>query len=99
MDLISAIRSQQPVQLPAAQQAPDRPVSAAAAASSKPVAETIHRQAPQPPASAGAQVSIRLADRDDDRHPAAEARAAAQAARDAYIKASIAAGVSPLPLP
>jgi hypothetical protein len=52
----------------------------------------------QPSGGAGT-VSARLAERDDSGHPAARARAAADAAREAYIRASIAAGISPLPLP
>jgi hypothetical protein len=44
-------------------------------------------------------VAGRLAERDESDHPAAEARVAAEAAREAYIRASRAAGVSPLPLP
>jgi hypothetical protein len=51
------------------------------------------------PAKLAAQVAVELADHDEDQHPATSARAAADAARAAYIKASIAAGVSPLPLP
>jgi hypothetical protein len=46
-----------------------------------------------------AQVSVQLAEREADHHPADQARAAAIAAREAYISASIAAGMNPLPLP
>jgi hypothetical protein len=99
MDLISAIRSQQPVQQPALQTAADRTVSAPAAISTRPVTETVRRDAPQPPSATVAQAAVQLADRDEGKHPASQARAAAEAARDAYIKASIAAGISPLPLP
>ena len=59
----------------------------------------MRRDAVRQSAGLAAQVAVELADRDEDQHPAAEARAVAQAARDAYIKASIAAGVNPLPLP
>jgi hypothetical protein len=48
---------------------------------------------------AAAAVTARLAERDESDHPVPEARIAAEAAREAYIRASIAAGVSPLPLP
>ena len=99
MDLISAIRSQQPVLQAASHGATERVVSAPAATSVRPVAETLRRDAPQPSSAMSAQVSVHLAERDEGQHPAAQARAAAEAARDAYIKASIAAGVSPLPLP
>ncbi|WP_137112471.1 hypothetical protein [Rhodobacter sp. SY28-1] len=99
MDLISAIRSQQPVQTLAQQAPTDRVVSAAVAASMPPVAETMRQDAVQLPSAVAAQVTVQLAERDEDQHPAAEARAAALAAREAYIKASIAAGISPLPMP
>ena len=74
-------------------------VSVAASASTAPVAETQRRDAVQSPSAGTAQVSVRLAERDEGQHPAAEARAAAMAAREAYIQASIAAGISPLPMP
>lgn len=77
----------------------DRAVSVAASASTAPVAETLRRDAVQSPSAATAQVSVQLAERDEDHHPAAQARAAAMAAREAYIQASIAAGLSPLPIP
>ena len=77
----------------------DRMVSVAASASTAPVAETQRRDAVQSPSAVAAQVSVQLADRDQDHHPAAQARAAAMAAREAYIQASIAAGISPLPMP
>jgi hypothetical protein len=48
---------------------------------------------------AAAAVTARLAERDESDHSVPEARIAAEAAREAYIRASIAAGVSPLPLP
>lgn len=99
MDLISAIRSQQPVQQPAQQAAPERAISAAAVQSARPVSAPIRRDAVHPMSGTAAQVSVHLGHQGEDRHPASEARAAAQAARDAYIKASIAAGLSPLPLP
>ena len=51
------------------------------------------------PRSANASPSLQLAGTDEDGHPAADARAAAEAARKAYIAGSRAAGISPLPLP
>lgn len=99
MDSVSAIRSQLPVPAAQAQPAPDRVTGIAAAQSVRPVAAPMRAEAVTPPSGMAAQVAVELAERDRDRHPAVEARAAAQAARDAYIRASIAAGVSPLPLP
>lgn len=99
MDLISAVRSQMPVQHPPAQPPADRGVSPVAPESARPVAETLRRDAVRAPGGTAGQVSVQLADRGADHHPAADARAAALAAREAYIKASIAAGISPLPLP
>lgn len=100
MDLISSIRSLTPVQPNASQQVPDRAISVAAAQSAPPVTDTFRREAVHQPSGLAAQIAVDLAERDEGHHPAAEARAvAAQAARDAYIKASIAAGLSPLPLP
>jgi hypothetical protein len=63
------------------------------------VSEPLRKNALPQPGSAAAAVASRLAERDESDHPAPEARAAADAARAAYIKASIAAGLSPLPLP
>jgi hypothetical protein len=51
------------------------------------------------PVETAALVTLSLAERDESDHPAAAARAASEAARDAYVRASLAAGVSPLPLP
>ncbi|MDP3195736.1 hypothetical protein [Tabrizicola sp.] len=100
MDLVSSIRSLTPVLPSVSQQVPDRATSVAAAQSARPVTDTLRREAVHQPAGLAAQIAVDLAERDEDHHPAAEARAvAAQAARDAYIKASIAAGLSPLPLP
>lgn len=99
MDLISAVRSQAPIQQPSQPLAADRTVTAPAAASARPVAETLRRDAVQSPSGMAAQVSVQLAEREADHHPADQARAAAIAAREAYISASIAAGLNPLPLP
>ena len=99
MDLITAVRSQQPMPHPSQSPPVDRPVSVAAAASTAPVAETLRRDAVQSLSAGTAQVSVRLAEQDEGHHPAAEARAAAMAACGAYIPASIAAGLSPLPMP
>jgi hypothetical protein len=65
----------------------------------RPVSAPERKDAPTQTAATAASVTARLAERDESRHPAAEARLAAEAARNAYIQASIAAGVSPLPLP
>ena len=99
MDQVSALRLQMPV--PAAQLQPTeaRITSALAADSARPLADTQRRDAVQQPSGMMAQAAVELGERDRDHHPAADARAAALAARDAYIKASIAAGMSPLPLP
>jgi hypothetical protein len=64
-----------------------------------PVAEVQVKEAVRQPTVSTSIVPAHLAERDEASHPAAEARAAADAAREAYIRASIAAGISPLPLP
>ncbi|MCX7288721.1 MAG: hypothetical protein NTW20_14520 [Rhodobacterales bacterium] len=99
MTMITAVRSQGPVPAttPAARHEAMSRTPAVQAA--RPVAQTDLKDAPGQPAATAASVAARLAERDESHHPAAQARAAADAAREAYIKASIAAGVSPLPLP
>jgi hypothetical protein len=99
MDPVTAVRLQAPPLPLASQSAPDRPTSAPTAQTSPAVAETLRLDTVRQPAVAAGIVTARLAERDEGEHPAAAARAAADAAREAYIKASIAAGVSPLPLP
>ena len=99
MESVSAVRSQLPLPAPSSQATPERLTSAPAAQTQAPVAPTFLADAVRQPAKLAAQTTVELADRDEDQHPAAAARAAADAARTAYIKASIAAGVSPLPLP
>jgi hypothetical protein len=99
MDPVTAVRLQVPTPPVAPQPAPDRPTSASAAQTSPAVAEALRLDTVRQPAVAVGIVTARLAERDEGEHPAAAARAAADAARVAYIKASIAAGVSPLPLP
>lgn len=99
MDLVLSIRSQMPLAASTTPTAPERMVSGPAAKSVRPVTETLRHEAVHQPPGSAAQVAVELADRDQGQHPAAEARATAQAAREAYIKASIAAGLSPLPLP
>jgi hypothetical protein len=76
-----------------------QPARAPAVEAARAVAGTVRYDAPAPVVATTAVVKTRLAERDEGHHPAAEARIAADAARDAYIKASIAAGLSPLPLP
>ena len=99
MDSVTAVRSQVPQPASPSQPAPERLTSAPAARTLPPVTGTILGDAVRQPATLAAQVAVELANHDEDQHPAATARAAADAAREAYIRASIAAGVSPLPLP
>lgn len=98
MDSVTAVRSQVPGPASTAPPAPDPIISAPAAKTARPVTATMRKDAVQQPAGMAAQVAVELADRDQS-HPAAAARQAADAAREAYIRASIAAGLSPLPLP
>jgi hypothetical protein len=98
MDSVTAVRSQVPHPASGTPPSPDRLTSAAAAQTQKPITQPIRSDAVQQPASLSAQVAMELGEHKKDA-PATAARAAADAARDAYIKASIAAGVSPLPLP
>lgn len=99
MGLITAIRAQ----LPAADTGPLSPLPPQRAdlrqpqAGMAPVSQTLLPDAPQqlPAKSAGADPQF-LAARDTLE---ASMTATAEAARAAYIKASIAAGVNPLPLP
>jgi hypothetical protein len=99
MDPVTAIRLQAQVPSVAAPPASDRVTSAPMAQTAPLVTEVERVDAVRQPAISAGIVTARLAERDESEHPAAEARAAADAAREAYIKASIAAGVSPLPLP
>jgi hypothetical protein len=99
MTMIPALRPQVAAPTPPPATKPDpgsRPPAVSAAA---PVALPILKDAPGQSTASTATVPTRLAERNESNHPAAEARLAADAARKAYIKASIAAGVSPLPLP
>lgn len=98
MGLITAVRSQ--IQVAANRATPSQegsprqtPIETIA-----PVAEPQDANAVVPSGSTAALVTARLAERDESDHPVAEARIAAEAARDAYIRASIVAGVSALPL-
>ena len=97
MELVTAVRSQVPVS--PTPPAIDRHGNAPATQGAPPVAATIRRDAVQHQAKTAGAVTAQVFGRDEGKHPAAEARAAADAARDAYIKASIAAGINPLPLP
>ncbi len=65
--------------------------------SAPPVSVTVHAQAVQqaPPKRMAGERQLMEARMNSE----ASAAALAEAARDAYIKASIAAGISPLPLP
>jgi len=95
MELIVSLRSQFP-QL-AVTPAPVSP-SVTPPGEMKAVAVPQRVTAVLPGRSAIAAASTQLAESDEDAHPAATARAAAEAARQAYIRASLAAGISPLPL-
>ena len=98
MDSVTAVRSLKPAtQMPRSPQAGHQPGPAREAAA--PVAPPLRPDAVVQLAGPAAMIASRLGERDEGRHPASEARAAADAARKAYIKASIAAGISPLPLP
>ena len=98
MTLSTTLRVMLPVTppLPAAPEPqPRAPVAATAGAVAPPQQPLTPTQA----ATTAATLALRLAERDDRNHPASEARAAVEDARAAYIKASRAAGISPLPLP
>jgi hypothetical protein len=99
MDPVTAVRSQVPQPASPSQPALDRPTSAPAARTAPAVAETMRRDAVLQPAATAAMVTARLAEHAEGDHPADKARAAAEAAREAYIRASVAAGLNPLPLP
>lgn len=99
MGLITAMRAQLPVAVPSAQPLPESGARQPPAGVAPAVAETTRKDAPQQAAATAATVTARLAERDEGAHPAAAARAASEAAREAYIRASLASGVSPLPLP
>ena len=99
MDPVIAVRAQAPLPVSLTHLAPDHVTSMPAAQSTRPVTEAIRKDAVQQPSGMAAQVAIELAERDEDQHPVTAVRAAADAARDAYIRASIAAGLNPLPLP
>ncbi len=95
MGIMTAVRSQVPVLQPLpAHLSPNR---AASALSGAPVAEPILRTAVRQTERMQETVAPHTALGAD--HPVAAAREAADAAREAYIRASIAAGISPLPLP
>lgn len=99
MGMITSIRAPIPAgEAPAPVASADlRNTPAARPSTAQPVAETmLSHAAQQPAANPGAAVPRLLT-----ANPANEisAAAAAEAARAAYIKASIAAGISPLPLP
>jgi len=99
MGLITAVRSLMPGTAALAQAVPDPAARVPVVEAARPVATTERKDAPQQPAGTAATVTARLAERDESDHPAAEARRAATAAREAYIEASRAAGINPLPLP
>jgi hypothetical protein len=98
MNLITAIRSQGPI--PATAPATPEPMARMPVVeAARPVAGTQRKDAVIQARGTGTPPNARLAERDESDHPATEARAAAEAARRAYIEASRAIGISPLPLP
>ena len=99
MSIMSAVRSQVPV--PASPPPPAHAASEriAAAQSVPAVAQPEQPQSVRQPDRATGNARVQLAAVDEEHEPVVAARAAAEAARDAYIRASIAAGVSALPLP
>lgn len=99
MSMVTAIRSQSAVPPPAPSARPEAAGRAPLVEAAGPTSAPERKDAATQPTATAASVTARLAERDESRHPAAEARIAAAAAREAYIRASIAAGVSPLPLP
>jgi hypothetical protein len=98
MGIIASIRPPVPVaETPTPTEVKARPGGMSPADVAAPVAQTLQAQALQQPAGAEATTGRHLM---QARMSAdTTAAAAAEAARDAYIKASIAAGLSPLPLP
>lgn len=98
MDPVTALRPQVLPHAPVPQAPADRLISAPAAQTAPPVTDTLRVDAVRHPAWAAGLVAAPFAERDESGHPATEARAAADAAREAYIRASIAAGINPLPL-
>jgi hypothetical protein len=99
MGSISAYRGQGPVAAMPVPPVPDTAPRRSPAPDAAPVTAPQRQAALSHPAASQALVTARLAERDETDHPATEARIAAEAAREAYIRASLAAGISPLPLP
>jgi hypothetical protein len=97
MSMVTSIRPQVLAATPTLR--PEPTGRAMPAETARPVSAPDRKDAPAQTAAPAASVTARLAERDESRHPASEARIAAEAAREAYIKASRAAGISPLPLP
>jgi len=99
MGLITAVRSQLPLPATPPQPVQETSTRAPAPVSAPATAEPIRDDALRQPAETAARAAVILAERDEDHHPATAAKAASEAAREAYIRASRAAGVNPLPLP
>ena len=93
MEPVTAIRAHLPP--PVSQPAPERVPGAAAAQTPPPVTATVLADALRQPARLTSLPALDPAKTGEDAEPA---RAAAEAARKAYIRASLAAGISPLPL-
>lgn len=99
MNPISTARAQMPLPAAAAPAAVEAASRQPVAQKPRPVAEPLREDSVRQPRGSGAALRSELLDRDEGRHPAAEARQAAEAAREAYLRASRAAGINPLPLP
>jgi hypothetical protein len=97
MGIMTAVRSQVPV--PPALPQPPQAAADRATDTVRAVAEPLRKEALRQPHATAGPASLQLSAADEGHEPVVAARAAAQAARDAYIRASIAAGVNPLPLP
>ncbi len=100
MGLIPAIRPQPPVSNGSPHTAEAAPqvtaVGSAQVKGAAAVADTLHRRAVYPPEpKPGAERHLAQPKHD----PVSRAENHAEAAREAYIRASIVAGISPLPLP
>lgn len=97
MGIMTAIRPQLPLPL-----APPHPTPSTTdpprADGAKPVADPILPNALRQPDRAAA-LGLQLADADGNPPEEAARKAASKAAQQAYIRASLAAGISPLPLP
>ena len=97
MTMITSIRAPLPVSEVPALVPERRRADLAVAGTAAPVSRTLTEQAVRQPMTKPASSGASLLD--VRTRPETTAVAAAEAARHAYIKASIAAGINPLPLP